>query len=165
MADDRLPVQHGHWGEVAVGAVPIFEVTAIEYSIEIERVEVPQAGARWQEFHEGLITAQGELRIHDVYDDFEGSFLPYLILTPTQLRNYRDGGGNARPTTTIKVAKDDPTGAGRSYETLTGVSFWQYTGGFDITNLIGRTWPFTFSGIVKPIDGYILRNGNPFLYA
>lgn len=159
-----IKVQHGHWGEVHVNAIPIAEVTAIEYTIEIERIDVPQTGTTWTYFHEGLISGSGELRIHKEFSDFEGAFLPYVTLTPNQLRARRNAGQPARPETTIKVAVDDPHGQGREYETLTGVKFWQYTGGFDASSLVGRTWPFSFTGIIVPADSRILRNGSGAVY-
>ena len=156
--------QHGHWGELFVNAVLIAEVTAIEYTVEIERVDVPQVGTTWTYFHEGLISGNGELRIHKTHSDFESSFLPYVTMSPSQLRAARNAGTPIRPETTIKIALDDPRGVGREYETLTGVKFWQYTGGFDSSSLVGRTWPFSFTGIIAPPDSRILRNGSATLY-
>lgn len=155
----EFKVNHGHWGEVYVGATRILEVTAIEYTIEIEQVEVPQSGGRWLSRHPGMISGNGELTIHFAYSDFAGAFLPYVAKSPDQLRAERDAGLPIRPTTTIKVAVDDPHGSGREYETLTNVQFWTYTGGFDVTSLVGRTWPFTFEGIIAPPDSRIARPG------
>lgn len=154
-----IKVQHGHWGRLFVNAVEMAEVTAIEYTVDIEQVEVPQVGTTWTYIHEGLITGQGELRIHKQYSDMEGSFLPYVSMTPQQLRAARDNGQPVRKEYTLQVDLDDPLGEGKETQTLTGVKFWSYTGGFDSTSLVGRTWPFTFTGIIIPQNGLIARNG------
>lgn len=161
----KVRVAHGHWGEVYVNAQLVGEVTAIDYTIEIERIDVPQVGTRWNTFHEGNITGEGTLTIYKAYSDFEGAFLPYTSLDATELRRRRDAGQPLRPSVSIKVAIDDPHGEpGREFETLVGVQFWRYTGGFNITEIINREWPFSFEGIVAPQGSRILRNGSGSLY-
>ena len=164
MAARKLKPQHGHWGEIYLNSTLIAEATAVEYTIEMERIEVPQSGTRQTSYKEGMITSQGELRLHHEFSDFATAFLRFVTADPDTLRAQRNAGIDVRPTATLKVSLDDPRGWGREYETLTGVLFWQYTGGYDITALTGRVWPFTFDGIITPEDSRILRDGSAAIY-
>lgn len=143
---------------------------SITYTITIERIDVPQVGTRWTSFHEGMVSGEGELRIHKVYSDFEASFLPYVALTPDQLRAARNSSPEkeVRPSFSLHVSIDDPHGFKGAetppvgdYETLTDCLFWSYTGGFDATAITERTWPFSFEGITRA--GNVYRDGNQFL--
>jgi hypothetical protein len=155
----NIKPQHGHWGSVYVNAVEVAEVTAVEFSIDIEQVPVDQVGTTWTYIQEGLISGSGELRLQKVYSDFEGFFLQYVALTPQQLRDKRNRGEQVRPEVSLMINLDDPGGEGRETITLTGVKFWTLTGGFDSTATVGRTWPFTFTGVTVPENGLIPRNG------
>jgi hypothetical protein len=143
----RVKVVHGRWGEVYLGGQILAEVTGIEYSIEIERVDVPQVGTRWNTFTEGIITGTGTLRMHKVFSRWEDTFLNYVATTPAQLRALRDAGVDPRPPLSLLVALDSPHAYGRETETLLDVLFWTYTGGFQLTDLVGREWPFSFEGV------------------
>jgi len=130
---------------------------------------VAQVGTRWTSFHEGMVNGEGELRIHKVYSDFEGAFLPYVMLDPSQLRGMRNAGVDVRAGIDIQVQLDDPhselsTGGVGDVEILHNCLFWTYTGGFDATALTERTWPFSFEGITKPVLGYIPRGSSTAIY-
>jgi hypothetical protein len=157
-------VQHGHWGALVVNNTIVGEAIAVTYTITIERLDVPQVGTRWTSFHEGLVSGEGELRIHKVYSDFEGSFLPYVMFDANMLRALRNSGTPVRNPIDIQVWLDDPhgepsTGQAGDVEILHNCLFWTYTGGWDATALTERTWPFSFEGITKPALGYIPRVG------
>lgn len=154
---------HGKWGQLYVGATLIAEVSAVTYTAAIERLEYNQAGERWTSFHEGSLTGDGEVTVYKAYSDWEGAFNNYLTLTGDQLRALRDAGTPARRPVTIKVQLNDPGSEGAESETLTDVYFWEYRGGFDVGDLLDRTWPFSFEGIV-PGDKRIPRHGSLALY-
>lgn len=164
-----VKVQHGHWGALVVNNVIIAEAIAITYTVTIERLDVAQVGTRWTSFHEGMVSGEGELRIHKVFSDFEGAFLPYVMLDPNSLRALRNAGTDVRPAVDIQCWLDDPhselsTGGVGDVEILHNCLFWTYTGGWDATALTERTWPFSFEGLTKPPLGYIPRNGSTKLY-
>lgn len=147
----RAKVVHGRWGELLLGGAgttPLAEVTGIEYTVDIERVDVPQVGVRWTTFTEGSISGQGTLRMHKVYSRWEDYFNRYIAQEASQLRALRDSGVDPRPPLELTVVLDDPHSYGRETETLTGVFIWSYTGGFSLTELAAREWPFSFEGII-----------------
>lgn len=143
----RSKVIHGRWGEVLQNGQVLAEVTGIEYTTEIERIEVPQTGSRWNAHTEGVINGSGTLRMNKVYSRFEDAIVNYVSKTAAELRAMRDAGVDPRPALQLLVVLDSPHAYGRESETLDGVLFWSYSGGYSLTELVGREFPFTFEGI------------------
>ena len=166
----RVKVVHGRWGEVTVAGQVLAEVTGIEYSVEIERIDVPQVGARWNTFTEGVLSGSGTLRMHKLYSRWETVFQNYAAASPETLRQMRDGTGSfagsprdPRPGLNITISLDDPHSLGVETETITDVLFWSYSGGFSLTDVVSREWPFTFEGIIpgSRIDPAVTVPGLP----
>lgn len=138
---------HGHYGELWIKGSPVAECTGIEYTVEVEQIEVPQVGGYWQNYVEGTTRGTGTLHLAKAYSSFEKLFMDYVNKSVQELRTLRNAGTLVRPTFTLTVVLDDPMSYGKESDILTGVKFWNYSAGFGLTDLVNRDWPFTFRGI------------------
>lgn len=139
---------HGRFGELWIGTSPVAEATGIEWTVEIEQVEVNQVGARWARQVPGKITGTGTMNVTKVYSTWEKYVIDYAGKTVKELRDLRDAGQKIMPEFILTVTIDDPNATGKKeIVDLKGVRFFQATGGFQIGDLINRDVPFNFTGI------------------
>ncbi len=149
---DVYPV-HGRFGELYVGGQVVAECTGIEYTVEVEQVEVNQVGARWTRQIPGRITGTGTLNLLKVYSVWEDIVLDYASRSVTDLRADRDAGRKAFKSFELVVSLNDPNALDSKEErtTLKDVRFFQMTGGFQVADLINRDMPFSFSGVTRSL--------------
>lgn len=139
---------HGRFGELWIGTSPVAECTGIEYTVEIEQVEVNQVGARWARQVPGKINGTGTMNVTKVYSTWEKYVIDYAGKSVKALRDLRDQGQKIMPEFILSVTLDDPNATGKKEQIdLKGVRFFQMTGGFQIGDLINRDVPFVFTGI------------------
>jgi hypothetical protein len=149
MAVPEVKRVHGRWGEIRLNSIVVAEAVGIEFTVEIDQVDVPITGGAWISFVEGQVRGSGTLRTVKAYSSFESMFLDYVSKSATELRAMRDAGQNPRPHHTISVTLDDPLSYGVEQVQLDGVKFWSMQGGYSLTDLVNRDWAFTFRGITK----------------
>ena len=149
---DVYPV-HGRFGELYVGGQVVAECTGIEYTVEVEQVEVNQVGARWTRQIPGRITGSGTLNMLKVYSVWEDIVLDYASKSVSELRNERDAGNRAFKSFELVVSLNDPNALDSQEERtiLKDVRFFQMTGGFQVADLINRDMPFSFSGVSRSL--------------
>lgn len=139
---------HGRFGELWIGTSPIAEATGIEYTVEIEQVEINQVGGRWARQVPGKITGTGTMNVTKVYSTWEKYVIDYAGKSVKELREQRDRGEKIMPEFILTVTLDDPNATGKKETVdLKGVRFFQMSGGFQIGDLINRDVPFNFTGI------------------
>lgn len=164
---DVYPI-HGRFGELYVGSQVVAECTGIEFTVEIEQVEVNQVGARWTRQMPGRVSGSGTLNLLKVYSIWEDVVINYASQSVSDLRAERDAGRKAFPSFTLLVELNDPNALQSKAEstTLKGVRFFQMTGGFQVADLINRDMPFSFSGIertqaIQAPPGYTIPTYTP----
>lgn len=149
---DVYPI-HGRFGVLYVGGIVVAECTGIEYTVEVEQVEVNQVGARWTRQIPGRITGTGTLNLLKVYSVWEDIVLDYASQSVNDLVAARDRREKVFKSFNLTVKLDDPNAleSKREETTLKDVRFFQMTGGFQVADLINRDMPFTFSGITRDL--------------
>lgn len=147
---DVYPI-HGRFGELYVGNQVVAECTGIEYTVEVEQVEVNQVGAQWTRQMPGRINGTGTLNLLKVYSIWEDVVINYASRSVADLRASRDAGQKAFPSFSLVVVLNDPNALQSKEErtTLKGVRFFQMTGGFQVADLINRDMPFSFTGVQR----------------
>jgi hypothetical protein len=147
---DVYPI-HGRFGELYVGSQVVAEATGIEFTVEVEQVEINQVGARWTRQMPGRVTGTGTLNLLKVYSVWEDFVVNYASRSVQALRADRDAGVKAFPSFTMVVELNDPNALQSKAErtTLKGVQFFQMTGGFQVADVINRDMPFNFWGIER----------------
>ena len=147
MAIPEVKRIHGRWGEVRLNGIAIAEAVGVEFTVEVDQVDVPIVGGNWITFVEGQTRGTGTLRVAKAYSSLESMFMDFVAKTADELRALRDAGSEPRPHHTINVTLDDPLSYGVESLQLDGVKFWSMQGGYSLTDLVNRDWSFTFRGI------------------
>ncbi|MEK0326735.1 MAG: phage tail tube protein, partial [Nitrosopumilus sp.] len=121
------------------------ECQRIEYTVRINRRDIPRAGTRITAYK--AMTTQGE-----------GTF--GLLKTSSKFMRIvsemmRGGNNQIQRVFSMKVRLDDPEAMGAEVIRLTGVKLWEINGGYNVNDIIEENIPFTFEGmeIEQAIEG------------
>ena len=138
---------HGRWGTVTIDGVECAEVTDIEGEVQVNRVDVSQAGARWKGYIPGEIEGSGSMTVMKSSSWFEKFIYDWIDKGPA----------SSHKSFSISLTVDDPHYAAMTDTTnygkaetvnLTGCQFWNMPVGYQRGSVIQRRYNFTFSGLV-----------------
>ena len=155
---------HGRWGTVTIDGAECAEVTDIEGEVQVNRVDVSQAGNRWKGFIPGDIEGSGSMTVMKASSWFESFIYDWISKGPA----------SSHKAFSVSMTVDDPhyealtdsTDAyGRAWsgaETvqLTGCQFWNMPVGYQRGAVIQRRYSFTFSSLVIATGIKAIKPGN-----
>lgn len=137
---------HGRWGTVTVDGAECAEVTDVEGEVQINRVDVLQAGNRWKGYLPGEIEGSGSMTVMKANSWFESFIYDWVS----------NGPASGNRSFKITLTLDDPHYAGMPADkvwgnnesiTLDECSFWNLPVGYQRGSVIQRRYNFTFSGL------------------
>lgn len=135
--------QDGRW---------LANVQEISYRVTIDRRDVPRSGTRRMGYKAMGTMGEGTLRGFKVTSLFLERITP--MMNSDSARQFVGQ---------LLVKLDDPEALGTERVQLKAVKFWEYSGGFQVGELVEEEIPFTFEDISRPtvIRGDMLRPRNP----
>jgi hypothetical protein len=137
---------HGRWGTVTVDGAECAEVTDVEGEVQINRVDVLQAGNRWKGYLPGEIEGSGSMTVMKANSWFEAFIYDWVSNGPAS------GNSSFKISLTLEdphyetLPEDNEWGNNESV-TLDGCQFWNLPVGYQRGSVIQRRYNFTFSGL------------------
>ena len=151
---------HGRWGTVTIAGSECAEVTDVEGEVQVNRVDVMQAGNRWKGYLPGDIEGSGSMTVMKSNSWFDKYIYDWVS----------NGPASTHRGFTITMTVDDPhyealedeTGDWTDAESvqLTGCEFWNMPVGYQRGSVIQRRYNFTFSGLVIASGIKAIKPGN-----
>lgn len=139
---------HGRWGTVTIDGAECAEVTDVEAEVQVNRVDVMQAGNRWKGYLPGDIEGSGSMTVMKSNSWFEKYIYDWVSSGPASAN--RDFSINLTIDDPHYEALGDEPGdwSGAESVRLNGCEFWNMPVGYQRGSVIQRRYNFTFSGLV-----------------
>lgn len=136
----------GMYGEARRGGAFLADVVAVSGTVTIDRREILMPGSVSTHNKRGRVSREGTIRYQMIDSRWLREFMSYASLTLDQRRALRDSGG-ADPAAPfdLELRVDDPEAFGAEAITLRGVVMWSHDVGFDISALLEREIPITWT--------------------
>jgi hypothetical protein len=156
----------GQYGEVRGqvgpgGARTLAEVTEINCTVEVNRIDMPLVGTTKTGYKPGRESREGSFSIQKIDSSWELEVLRYLSQNLSARRTARRAGqynGGLRPFQ-LQIALDDPDALGYETITLHGCLIWRLPMGFNIgDDIITREFPITWE--YETFDESFTRTNN-----
>lgn len=121
------------------------EITEIQGTVEINRIEVPIVGSTRQGFKPGREMREGTFQVQKIDSFWEMQVYRYLSQNLQQRRDRRGTAEGAMRPFKMVIHLDDPDALGEEVWQLDGCLLWRLPLGFSIgDDLVGREFPFTW---------------------
>ena len=154
---DPIPAERridGMYGEARRDGKFLADVIAVAGTVTIDRREIVMAGSVGTHNKRGRVSREGTIRYQQVDSRWLEEFLSFTSLSLTERRAARDRGENPASPFNMTLISDDPEAFGAEEIELEGVVMWAHDLGFDITALMEREVPITWTNerIIKAIN-------------
>lgn len=113
------------------------EAQRIEYTVRINRRDIPRAGTRITAYKAMTVQGEGTMGLLKTSSKF-------LQIVSEIMRG---GNSQIQKQFSLKVRLDDPEAMGAEVVRLTGVKLWEINAGFNVNDIIEENMPFTFEGM------------------